>query len=70
MIAILTAFQTAHPQLWLWYYAFVGICALTVLLALMRNINQQKSDVLPAPRCDLIARGGHDAWEVSEARER
>jgi hypothetical protein len=54
-----------------WWPAFVGVCSLAVLCALMRNISQQ--DLLHDPKPDCIAHGEpmhyirHDAWEVSEA---
>lgn len=51
-----------------WWIPFIGLCALAVIFALIRNINQQEPDVLPAPRMDRIARGGHDAWTLSEPR--
>ncbi len=70
MVSLIASLEYAHPQLYLWWGAMVGICSLAVLFALIRNINQQKPDVLPAPRMDRIARGGKDAWVVGEARDR
>lgn len=58
-------YSLTHSLFWI---PFAGICGLAVLCALLRNISQQKPDLLPAPRCDLIARGGRDAWIVSEPR--
>ncbi len=49
--------------------AFGFLCA-ELLCWLYASINQQKPDVLPAPRMDRIARGGKDAWVVSSARDR
>ncbi len=47
-----------------------GFACAEALCWLYGSINQQKPDVLPAPRMDRIARGGHDHWRVSEARDK
>lgn len=31
---------------------------------------QAKEGVLPAPRCDLIVRTAHDAWEVGKTEDK
>lgn len=58
-----TLYALMHDDWWLF---FVGCCALAVIFAILKSINgQDKSDILPPPRCDLIARGGKDAWTVT-----
>jgi hypothetical protein len=49
----------------------VGLfCAGMALWLLVLIESREDEEPLPPPRMDLIVRGAHDAWEVSEAREK
>jgi hypothetical protein len=62
---MVTIYTLTHSDFW---PLFCGLCAFAVTMALLRNISQQRSDVLPKPRMDCIARGGKDAWTVGPVR--
>jgi hypothetical protein len=51
-----------------WWPFICGVCALAVLFALLRNINEQ--DKLPKPRMDCVARGPHHAFTVGPGHVR
>ncbi len=59
---MVSLYTLTHGPYWM---AFVGLCALAVLAALVRNINQQRPLPPPtSPVTERLWRVRHDAWDV------
>ncbi len=66
----MTLYTLTHSD---WWMLFCGLCAFAVTMALLRNISQQRPDILPPPTSPVterLWRVRHDAWSVSPGHVR